>query len=150
MNKIEELKNNLVDLEKKLEQINVTKDSIEKEISKTKKAIEKQNKELKPYDLVYILKPNSTAKEISSIENIIKNIATDNNKIEENIKQCEHIGLKKLAYEVHSNKEGYYVSLRLKMTDNDLILVERELRKAEFVLKFITLRITEENWEEDL
>lgn len=149
MNKIEELKNNLADLENKLEQINVTKDNIEKEIKKTKKAIEKQNKELKPYDLVYILKPNSTAKEISDIENIIKNIATDNEKIKENIKKYEHIGLKKLAYEVHGHKEGYYVSATLKMTDNDLILVERELRKAECVLKFITLRIPEENWEED-
>lgn len=150
MNKIDELKNNLADLESKLEEIENTKYKIEKEIADIKKAIEQDKEELKPYDLVYILKPNSTAKEIGNVENIIKNIVTDNNSRKENIKQYEHLGIKKLAYEVYGNKEGYYVTARLKMTEKDLILVERELRIAECVLKFITVRINKEEWEEDL
>lgn len=150
MNKIDELKNNLADLESKLEEIENTKYKIEKEIADIKKAIEQDKEELKPYDLVYILKPNSTAKEIGNVENIIKNIVTDNNSRKENIKQYEHLGIKKLTYEVYGNKEGYYVTARLKMTEKDLILVERELRIAECVLKFITVRINKEEWEEDL
>lgn len=150
MNKLEELRNELGELENKLEEIENSKYKIEKEIADIKKAIEQDKEELKPYDLVYILKPNSTAKEIGNVENIIKNIVTDNNSRKENIKQYEHLGIKKLAYEVYGNKEGYYVTARLKMTEKDLILVERELRIAECVLKFITVRINKEEWEEDL
>lgn len=145
MNKIEELRNELLELEN-------TKYKIEKQIEDVKKAIyeiEQGKKQVRPYDLVYIIKPNSTAKEIGKLENKIKDIVTDRNSRKENIKQYEHLGIKRLAYEVKGHKDGYYVTARLKMTDNDLILVERELRKAEFVLKFITIRINEEDWEID-
>ena len=144
MNKLEELRNELGELENK-------KYKIEKQIEDVKKAIyevEQGEKQAKPYDLVYILKPNSTAKEIGKVENNIKNIVTDRNSRKENVKQYEHLGIKKLAYEVKGHKEGYYVTARLKMTNQDLILVEKELRKAECVLKFITVSISEEDWEE--
>lgn len=143
MNKIEDLRNNLSELEDK-------KYKIEKEIINIKMAIEeaeKEIKEIKPYDLVYIIKANSTAKDISDIENKIKDIVTDRNSRKENIKQYEHLGIKKLAYEIKGNKEGYYVTARLKMTKQDLILVEKEFKKAEYVLKFITINISEEDWE---
>lgn len=145
MNKLEELRNELGELENK-------KYKIEKQIEDVKKAIyevEQGEKQAKPYDLVYILKPNSTAKEIGKVENNIKNIVTDRNSRKENVKQYEHLGIKKLAYEVKGHKEGYYVTARLKMTNQDLILVEKELRKAECVLKFITISISEDDWEEE-
>lgn len=143
MNKIEDLRNNLSELEDK-------KYKIEKQIEDIKKAIEEVEKGIKnakPYDLVYIMKANSTAKDISDIENKIKDIVTDRNSRKENIKQYEHLGIKKLAYEIKGNKEAYYVTARLKMTKQDLILVEKELRKAECVLKFITISISEEDWK---
>lgn len=146
MNKIEELRNELLELEN-------TKYKIEKQIEDVKKAIyeiEQGKKQVRPYDLVYIIKPNSTAKEIGKLENKIKDIVTDRNSRKENIKQYEHLGIKRLAYEVKGHKDGYYVTARLKMTNQDLILVEKELRKAECVLKFITVSISEEDWEEDI
>lgn len=144
MNKLEKLRSELLELEN-------TKYKIEKQIENTKNAIkeaEQGEKEVKPYDLVYIIKSDSTAKEISNVENNIKNIVTDRNSRKENVKQYEHLGIRRLAYEVKGHKDGYYVTARLKMTNQDLILVEKELRKAECVLKFITVSISEEDWEE--
>lgn len=153
MNKLEELRNEykLKELRNNLGELEHSKYKIEKEIENVKKAIyeaEQGDKEIRPYELVYMMKPNSTAKEIGKVENIIKDIVTNKNLKKENIKQYEHLGVKKLAYEVYGNKEGYYVIAKLKMTNQDLILVEKELRRAECVLKFITIRIDEEEWEE--
>ena len=154
MNKLEELRNEykLKELRNELVELESKKYNIEKQIEEIKKAIneaEKEEREVKPYDLIYIMKPDSTAKEIGEVENKIKDIVTDKNSKKENIKQYEHLGIKKLAYEVYGNKEGYYVSARLKMTNQDLILVEKELRIAKCVLKFITVRVNEEDWLED-
>lgn len=118
------------------------RDKLNKKISILKRKIDKEIKkqnEISIYDLVYIMAENSTVKDISVIENEIKNIIGYNN-----IKKVEHLGIKKLAYEIKGNKQGYYVVYKFKSALHNIKEIERGLRTAEKVIKFITLKGDEE------
>lgn len=132
---LEEMKEDLKKLELERDKINekiyVLKDKIEEEI--------KRKREINTYELVYIMAENSMAKDVAKIENKIKRII----KVE-NIKKIEHIGMKKLAYEIKGNKEGYYVVFTFRSNVDNVTLIEKELRMAEKVIKFICIKNSEE------
>lgn len=132
---LEEMKEDLKKLELERDKINekiyVLQDKINEEI--------KRIREINTYELVYIMAENSTGKDISEIENKIKRII----KID-NIKKIEHIGIKKLAYEIKGNKEGYYVFFTFRSNIENITLIEKELRTAEKVIKFISIKNNEE------
>lgn len=56
------------------------------------------------------------------------------------IKKIEEIGKKKLAYAVDGNKEGYFVILELKATEQEVFELERFYRINSNVLKFMVVR----------
>lgn len=132
---LEEMKEDLKKLELERDKINekiyVLKDKIEEEI--------KRKREINTYELVYIMAENSIAKDISEIENKIKRII----KID-NIKKIEHIGMKKLAYEIKGNKEGYYVVFTFRSNVDNVEPIEKELKTTGKVIKFICIKNNEE------
>lgn len=132
---LEEMKEDLKKLELERDKINkkiyILQDEINEEI--------KRIREINTYDLVYIMAENSTAKDISETENKIKRIIKTNN-----IEKIEHMGMKKLAYEVKKNKEGYYVVLTFRSNIDNVELIKRELRMEEKVIKFICIKSNEE------
>ena len=96
-------------------------------------------KETQKYEAVYILKPDCTAKNISNIQKeLLEEIK------QENILKIEHIGIKKLAYEIKGNNEGYFITLYLKMKPEKRPIIEKIFRKNENIIKFILMKISEE------
>lgn len=132
---LEEMKEDLKKLELERDKINekiyVLQDKINEEI--------KKKREINTYELVYIMAENSMAKDVAEIENKIKRII----KID-NIKKIEHIGMKKLAYEIKGNKEGYYIVFTFRSNIDSVESIEKELRMAEKVIKFICIKNNEE------
>ena len=132
---LEEMKKDLKKLELERDKINekiyVLQDKINEEI--------KKKREINTYELVYIMAENSMAKDVAEIENKIKRII----KID-NIKKIEHIGMKKLAYEIKGNKEGYYVVFTFRSNIDSVESIEKELRMAGKIIKFICIKNNEE------
>ena len=128
---LEEMKEDLKKLELERDKINekiyVLQDKINEEI--------KKKREINTYELVYIMAENSMAKDVAEIENKIKRII----KID-NIKNIEHIGMKKLAYEIKGNKEGYYVVFTFRSNIDSVESIEKELRMAGKIIKFICIK----------
>ena len=87
------------------------------------------------YETIMILeKDNEKLRKdaIVKIENFIK----EKGKLE----SSEDIGVKKLAYEIKKNKEGYYYLINFEMKPDDICELERIYRITDEILKFIVIR----------
>ena len=94
-----------------------------------------QIKNVNTYETVLILKINTSIKEYGNIKKeIIKMI--DN----ENINNIEELGVKKLAYEVKKQNEGFYVTFEYDGIMETIKELEQYFRINSNVLKFITIR----------
>lgn len=135
----------LDELNKKLKKLLNDKAKINADIKEVEKLIqEEKENQMQYFELVYMMAENSTAKNISDIENKVRRIIVGQGEIKKGeIKKYEHLGLKKLAYDIKGNKFGYYVMVRFKQTEKNVNLIEQELRKADGVIKFITIKINE-------
>ena len=92
-------------------------------------------KKLNNYESVIIIK-NTTKEEYKTILNkIMKRI----NKIV-NVKEMEELGIKRLAYEINKNKQGFYVILYFKARNQEILELERFYRITDDIIKFITVR----------
>ena len=90
---------------------------------------------LNNYESVIIIK-NTTKEEYKTILNkIMKRI----NKIV-NVKEMEELGIKRLAYEINKNKQGFYVILYFKARHQEILELERFYRITDDIIKFITVR----------
>lgn len=54
--------------------------------------------------------------------------------------KAEDMGIKKLAYDVKTHKEGYYCVFTFATVPDNILELEREFRIDDHVLKFITLK----------
>ncbi len=135
----------LDELNKKLKKLLNDKAKINADIKEVEKLIqEEKENQMQYFELVYMMAENSTAKNISDIENKVRRIIVGQGEIKKGeIKKYEHLGLKKLAYDIKGNKFGYYVMVRFKQTEKNVNFIEQELRKADGVIKFITIKINE-------
>jgi small subunit ribosomal protein S6 len=61
------------------------------------------------------------------------------------VKTVEKMGRRKLAYMVRKFNDGYYVLLTIEASGPVVLELERRLRVTEPVIKFITVRIDEED-----
>ncbi len=62
----------------------------------------------------------------------------------------EEWGLKKLSYEIKKKLRGYYVCLTYGGTGELVTELERNFRLSDFIMKFMTILITEQVTEESL
>ena len=98
------------------------------------------------YESVIIMKPNLTEEEKQNKLDDYKKILEgfSNNEV-----SVEDIGKKKLAYEIHGNKEGNYAIFNYCANYEDVVDVERKLRGDDNVIKFISVRQEQELEQED-
>jgi small subunit ribosomal protein S6 len=59
------------------------------------------------------------------------------------VDKADKWGVRKLAYRLEKNTEGYYVLMQFSAAPETVKEVERRLRVSDLVLKFITVRIDE-------
>ncbi len=93
------------------------------------------------YELMFIVRPDMPEEDqdklISTVEAQVGNAGGT-------VKNVERMGKRRLAYIVRKFQEGLYVMMTLEGEGGMMKEVERRLRVTEPVIKFITVRIDEE------
>src|SRR5437870_3364249 len=93
------------------------------------------------YELMFIVRPDMTEEDqdklISTLESAVASSGG-------NVKSVEKMGKRRLAYVVRRFREGIYVLLTVEGGGELIHELERRLRVTEPVIKFLTVRIDEE------
>lgn len=90
--------------------------------------------EMFDFESVIILKPDISEAEKREIIFRCKTLMSGNDT------KIEDLRIKKLAYEIKGNKEGYYLVFTFKQAKNSISKIDDYFRKNEHILKFITVR----------
>jgi len=92
------------------------------------------------YEELFIARPDVTDEEIDPfIEQLTSVITSKGGKVD----KTDKWGVRKLAYRIEKRNEGYYVLIQFTAGPEVVRELERRLRVADMVVKFITVRIDE-------
>jgi small subunit ribosomal protein S6 len=92
------------------------------------------------YEELFIVRPDAPEEEIDQlVEQLTTFIASQGG----NVDKSEKWGVRKLAYRVQKRSEGFYVLLQFVAKPETVHELERRLRVADQVLKFLTVRVDE-------
>jgi small subunit ribosomal protein S6 len=92
------------------------------------------------YEELFIVRPDATDEEIDPVIEQVKNIVTHAGGT---LDKTEKWGVRKLAYRLLKHNEGQYILLQFTVNADTVREIERRLRVADLVLKFLTVRIDE-------
>ena len=93
------------------------------------------------YEIMFIVRPDVEEAEIDKlIEGFTSTITSGGGEV----KQAEKMGRRRLAYTVRKFNDGFYVLLAVAAPGSLIGEIERRLRVTEQVIKFITVRMDEE------
>lgn len=93
------------------------------------------------YEVMYIVRPDLEEADLDKlIEGFEKNVTDGGGEI----KATEKMGRRRLAYTVRKFNDGFYVLMTILAEGSLIGEIERRLRVSEQVIKFITVRIDEE------
>ena len=94
------------------------------------------------YDLIFICRPDTPEADIDKLISTLEHSAAEKSA---KLEKIEKWGRKRMAYRVHKLREGFYVYLAIRSSQGDLIKeLERRLKVADPVIKYMTIRIDEE------
>ncbi len=90
------------------------------------------------YEMMFIIRPDLADDEIEKLVTQMEGYATAaGGKVE----KSEKMGRRRLAYRVEKYKEGFYVLFSLEGEPGVVAELERRMRVADSVMKFLTIRI---------
>src|SRR3982750_3946023 len=92
------------------------------------------------YEELFIVRPDATDEEIDPVIEQLRNIVTQAGGT---MDKTEKWGVRKLAYRLLKHNEGQYILLQFTVNADTVREIERRLRVADVVLKFLTVRIDE-------
>jgi small subunit ribosomal protein S6 len=93
------------------------------------------------YEIMFIVRPDVEEADLDKlVEGFQKNVTDGGGEI----RSTEKMGRRRLAYTVRKFNDGFYVLLTVLAPGSLISEVERSLRVSEPVIKFITVRIDEE------
>ena len=95
---------------------------------------------MRVYEELFIVRPSITDEEIDPFIEQLSQVVTSRGGT---VDKSEKWGVRKLAYRVEKLNEGYYVLLQFSAGPDVVKEMERRLRVADQVMKFITVRIDE-------
>jgi small subunit ribosomal protein S6 len=93
------------------------------------------------YEVMFIVRPDVVEEELDKLVTGFEGTVTSGGGI---IKSTEKLGRRKLAYTVRKFNDGNYVLLTIEANGAVVAELERRLRVTEPVIKFITVRMDEE------
>jgi len=93
------------------------------------------------YELMFIVRPDMVDEELDKIISTLENQVTTSGGT---VKNVERMGKRRLAYKVRKFQDGMYILLTVEGTGALIHELERRLRVNEPVIKFLTVRIDEE------
>jgi small subunit ribosomal protein S6 len=93
------------------------------------------------YEIMFIVRPDVEEADLDKlIEGFSANITSGGGEV----KSVEKMGRRRLAYTVRKFNDGFYVLLNIAAAGSLIGEIERRLRVSEPVIKFITVRMDEE------
>jgi small subunit ribosomal protein S6 len=92
------------------------------------------------YEELFVVRPDATDEELDPLIEQLQGIIT---KSGGSIEKTDKWGIRKLAYRVLKYDEGQYVLLQFHADPGAVKEIERRLRVADLVIKFLTVRIDE-------
>jgi len=93
------------------------------------------------YEIMFIVRPDVEEAELDKlIEGFSANVTSGGGEV----KSVEKMGRRRLAYTVRKFNDGFYVLLNVVAAGSLITEIERRLRVSEQVIKFITVRMDEE------
>jgi small subunit ribosomal protein S6 len=96
--------------------------------------------EQRTYEVMFIVRPDMQDEDV---DKLVANLESNANTAGAKIQTTERWGKRKLAYDVRRFSEGNYILLKVDADGKAIHEVERRLRVAEPVIKFITVRTDE-------
>ncbi|HLW52122.1 MAG TPA: 30S ribosomal protein S6 [Candidatus Angelobacter sp.] len=93
------------------------------------------------YEVMFIVRPDLVEEELDKLVGTLQSHATTAGAT---VKNVEKMGKRRLAYDVKKFQDGQYVLFTLASDGKSVHELERRLRVAEPVIKFITVRTDEE------
>jgi small subunit ribosomal protein S6 len=93
------------------------------------------------YEVMFIVRPDVEDEEADKLIESLSNTVKNGGGV---VKSAEKMGRRKLAYQVRKFNDGNYILLTVEATGPVVLELERRLRVTEQVIKFITVRIDEE------
>ena len=93
------------------------------------------------YELMFIVRPDMADEDLDKLISTLENQV---NTTGGTVKSVERMGKRRLAYVVRRFQDGMYILLTVEGTGALIHELERRLRVTEPVIKFITVRIDEE------
>ncbi len=95
---------------------------------------------MRHYETTYILRPNLGEDQFNEIIERTNAIVTDDGG---SIIDIEHWGIKKLAYEIKKETQGYYVYMSYAAPGTTVKELERIFRIDDRLLRYLTIKLTE-------
>jgi len=93
------------------------------------------------YEVMFIVRPDLPEEETDRVISTVESSATTAGST---VKNVERMGKRRLAYKVRKFHDGVYVLLTIEAPGNAVAELERRLRVTEPVIKYITVRVDEE------
>ena len=97
--------------------------------------------QLRSYEVMYIVRPDLAEEETERVISTVESGATTAGVT---VKNVERMGKRRLAYKVRKFHDGVYVLLTVEGPGGAVAELERRLRVTEPVIKYITVRVDEE------
>ena len=103
--------------------------------------------EERQYDLIFICRPDTPEADIDKVISTLEStVAEKGAKIE----KTEKWGRKRMAYRVQRLREGFYVYMVVRSSQGEVVKeLERRLKVADPVMKYLTVRVDEELKRQD-
>ena len=95
---------------------------------------------MRVYEELFIVKPDTPEEEVDGFVEQIQHVITNG---KGTVDKTDKWGVRKLAYRVQKYNEGIYVLIQFTSSPELVKEVERRMRVADQVIKFITVRIDE-------
>ena len=93
------------------------------------------------YEVMFIVRPDLVEEEI---DKLISNLESQASTAGATVKNVERMGKRRLAYMVRKFNDGFYILFTVEADGKAIHEIERRLRVSEPVIKFISVRIDEE------
>jgi len=97
------------------------------------------------YEIMFIVRPDVEEAELDTLIDTFAGYVTDGGGVVKNSRADQKMGRRRLAYNVGKYNDGFYVLLIVDAPAALIAEIERRLRVSENVIKFITVRMDEED-----